>query len=342
MRCALCHLNPAAQSIEICADCLRSLPQNQASRAHPFHIRRKWKLPESPPRDPKGQKCRFCSNECRIGQEETGYCGLRKNLNRKLAYFFPQNSALAHMYLDPLPTNCCAAWFCRGSEEKGYNLAFFFYGCNLDCLFCQNSSHKRLEEASYLTEEEVIRAALSPDVRCVCFFGGSPEPQLPFAIRVSERIIEKSQNTKHICWEWNGCGHPALVKKAAMLSQMSGGTVKFDLKAYHPNIALALCGTDLSRSYKNFYSLAELFSKEQVLTATTLLVPYYVDKQEVGQIAQSISRAGTDIPYSLLVFHPDFLMTDLPITPRTQVDECYQEARLHLSHVHVGNMNLFK
>ncbi len=340
--CPLCRKNPAAQSIKICADCLRRLPKEQASSVHPYSVRKKWKLPESPPRNPGGKKCRLCSNECCLGQEEIGYCGLRKNYHEKLSYFFSEGDALAYMYLDPLPTNCCAAWFCRGSTEKGYNLAFFFYGCNLDCLFCQNSSHKRLEEASFLSERDVLRAALSADVRCVCFFGGSPEPQLPFAIRVSEKIIEQSKNTKRICWEWNGCGHPALVKKAAELSQRSGGTVKFDLKAYHPNIALALCGADLSRSYKNFSLVAESFPKEQLLTATTLLVPHYVEKQEVGQIAQYISHAGKHIPYSLLVFHPDFLMTDLPVTPRTQAEECYREARRHLSNVNIGNISLFK
>jgi pyruvate formate lyase activating enzyme len=340
--CKLCKTNPAAQSLNICADCLRRLPQDQESRVHPYSLRKKWALRETSPRSPDAKKCRLCSNECRLGHEEAGYCGLRKNSAGKIKPVFPERAALARMYLDPLPTNCCAAWFCRGSEEKGYNLAFFFYGCNLDCLFCQNSSHKRLKEASFLTEQEVIHSALLPEVRCVCFFGGSPEPQLPFALRVSEKIIEQSKNTKHICWEWNGCGHPALVKKAAQLSQMSGGTIKFDLKAYHPNIARALCGADLSRSYKNFSSLAEIFPQENLLTATTLLVPYYVDKREVEEIAKFISRTGADFPYSLLVFHPDFLMADLPVTPRAQAEECYQEVRRFLSRVYVGNMNLLK
>ncbi len=338
--CSRCREKPAAQSIQICPDCLRRLPRDQASRVHPYAFRKKWTLPETPPRSPEGKKCRLCSNECYLGHGETGYCGVRKNYEGTIKPLSSGQTALAHMYLDPLPTNCCAAWFCRGSREKGYNLAFFFYGCSLDCLFCQNSSHKRLRDASILTEEEVIRAALSPDVRCVCFFGGSPEPQLPFAIRVNEKIIRQSHNTKHICWEWNGCGHPALVKKAAELSRISGGTVKFDLKAHHPNIALALCGTDLFRSYQNFSALSGLFRQKDLLTATTLLVPLYTDKREVGEIAQFIAQAGADIPYSLLVFHPDFLMADLPVTPRAQAEECYQEARRYLSRVSMGNINL--
>jgi pyruvate formate lyase activating enzyme len=258
----------------------------------------------------------------------------------KMTSVADQTVALAHMYFDPLPTNCCAAWFCRGSREKGYNLAFFFYGCNFDCLFCQNHSHKRLAEAPRLTEDEVVAAALRPDVRCVCFFGGSPEPQLPFALRVSRRILEGSRDKKHICWEWNGCGHPSLVKKAAELSGLSGGTVKFDLKAFHPNIARALCGVENRRAYENFSRLSKLFPKIDLLTATTLLVPYYVDAQEVGEIARFIANLDPDIPYSLLVFHPDYLMTDLPATSRQNVEGCYAEAKRYLSRVNVGNIHL--
>jgi pyruvate formate lyase activating enzyme len=265
---------------------------------------------------------------------------LRKNINGRLKYSFAGQGALAYMYLDPLPTNCCAAWFCEGSKEKGYNLAFFFYGCNFDCLFCQNSSHKRLGEAPRLEEEDVVKAALSPEVRCVCFFGGSPEPQLPFALRVSQRIIKESKNRKRICWEWNGCGHPALVKKAAERSLHSGGTVKFDLKAFHPNIGRALCGTDLSQAFQNFSMLARLFPKENFLTATTLLVPYYLDSREVAEIAKFISKQSMHIPYSLLVFHPDFEMSDLAVTPRKQVEECYQAASRFLSRIYIGNKHL--
>ncbi len=56
--------------------------------------------------------------------------------------------------------------------------------------------------------------------------------------------------------------------------------------------------------------------------------------------ARFIAGLDKDIPYSLLGFHPDYLLTDLPPTPREQVDECYNEARRHLSRVNVGNLQL--
>lgn len=244
------------------------------------------------------------------------------------------------MYLDPLPTNCCAAWFCSGSEGKGYNLAVFFYGCSFDCLFCQNSSHKKLDDAPEVSVDEMVKAALNPRVRCVCFFGGSLESQLPFALAVSKRIIEESGNTRHICFEWNGSGKPDLALKAAELSLQSGGTIKFDLKTFSPNVGRALCGVPILRSFENFSLLSDSFKARDLLTATTLLVPYYVDAEEVGGIAGFLNELDPGVPYPLLGFHPDFRLRDLPVTPKAQTQVCYEAARQNLGRVNVGNTQL--
>jgi pyruvate formate lyase activating enzyme len=190
--CRSCGKMTAAKAANFCPDCLRALSDQETLVSGHAEARRRFRLPPFPPKTDGGIPCPLCNNECRLGLEERGYCGLRKNENGRLKALFPKNAALAHMYFDPLPTNCCAAWFCEGSHENGYNLAVFFYGCNFDCLFCQNSSHKYLDEAPVLTEARIINAALSPEVRCVCFFGGSPEPQLPWALRVSRKILRES------------------------------------------------------------------------------------------------------------------------------------------------------
>jgi len=176
---------------------------------------------------------------------------------------------------------------------------------------------------------------------CICYFGGSPEPQLPFALRASEAIL--ADKNLRICWEWNGCGNRDLVKRAAELSFKSGGIVKFDLKAFDPNLSRALSGVPNERAYENFELIAAEFferSAPPVLTATTLLVPFYIDEKEVEHIASFIANINPDIPYSLLVFHPDFYMRDMPITPREQAYRCYEAAKSHLNNVNIGNKQL--
>ena len=342
MICRFCGYREAAKVIGYCADCLRASRVIMEPADLHGSARLHFGLPRDCPSSEAGIACGLCANDCRMGPGEKGYCGLHFNRSGRLAHAAPAGSALAHMYLDPLPTNCCAAWFCQGSRERGCNLAVFFYGCNFDCLFCQNASHKLLSGAPVLSGDTLERAALEPHVRCACFFGGSPEPQLPFALEVSREIIEPSDNRKRICWEWNGCGSPRLVERAAELSLKSGGVVKFDFKAFRPEVARALCGVDTSRSFENFSRIARTFRQRDLLTATTMLVPHYVDAEEVGAIARFIAGLDAEIPYSLLIFHPDFQMSDLPVTPRSQIDACLEAARKHLRRVNLGNSHLLR
>lgn len=122
-----------------------------------------------------------------------------------------------------------------------------------------------------------------------------------------------------------------------------GGVVKFDIKAFDPNLSIALSGVPNKRAYENFELIATEFfenSDPPVLTATTLLVPFYVDEKEVENIAAFIASINPEILYSLLVFHPDFYMRDMPITAREQVFKCYEAAKRHLNNVNIGNTQL--
>jgi len=79
---------------------------------------------------------------------------------------------------------------------------------------------------------------------------------------------------------------------------------------------------------------------ENILTATTLLIPGYIDKEEIEKIAKFISSLNPDIPYSLLAFHPDFKMRDMPVTTKKLAEECYEAATKHLNKVNIGNKHL--
>ena len=65
-------------------------------------------------------------------------------------------------------------------------------------------------------------------------------------------------------------------------------------------------------------------------------------KEEVELIAKYISEIDNEIPYSLLVFHPDYQMCDLPITPKQQALDCLKIAKKYLRNVHLGNKFLLR
>jgi len=363
-RCRVCGGDSVLVSGElgVCVDCIRKKPDEVLPFVEGAHAsaRRLFGLPLKPPRSEGGIACRVCSNECVIGRGEKGFCGLRENRDGRLQVLTSPKGGLLYAYLDPHVTNCCANWFCPAGTGAGYpkfcnragpefgwcNLAVFFYGCNFDCLFCQNASHKEIRQDERVSSEEFVGWVEANDrISCVCFFGGSPEPQLPFALKVSRTLLKANRNrVLRICFEWNGCGNPELVRRAAELALVSGGNIKFDLKCFNPTLSSALSGVSNERAYENFRMIAEGFYGQRpelpLLTAATLLVPSYVDVTEVDRIARFIADLNDEMPYSLLVFYPHFRMRDLPVTPVKQVADCYRTAKRHLKKVNVGNLHL--
>ena len=331
IKCRLCGKESIEISsvLKVCLACIRNKPEEAMEIAKEAHrkIRKEYGLPADPPRN-DGIHCKICANECRIGEGEKGYCGLRENINGKMVV----KQGLLHTYYDTLPTNCCASWFCGAKE--GYNLAVFPFACSFNCIFCQNYQHKNLEMADIIGVNTLVKQA--EKANCICYFGGTPEPQLPFLLKVTKAILENKM--VRICWEWNGTGNKKLVRRAAEFSYDSNGIIKFDLKAFDNNLHIALTGRPNIRTLENFEMIAKEF--DGILTATTLLIPGYIDGEEVRKIAEFISSLNQNISYSLLAFHPDFKMLDMPFTSRKLALECYEVAKKYLKSVHIGNKHL--
>jgi pyruvate formate lyase activating enzyme len=323
------------------------------------NIRDAMGLTREAPKTPGGIPCKLCVRECIMGIGESGYCGLRRNVDGRLHSLVSPDISLAHIYLDPHITNCCASYFCPGGTGAGYpdyayrkgpeygyyNLAYFFYGCSFTCLFCQNYSLLRPVKADKQTSIEVLDMIRSDErISCICWVGGTPEPQLPFTIKVGRLILEDIDRIVRLCYEWNGTGNWALVKRAGELALESGGIIKFDLKTYSEELSIALSGISNKRSYENFERLFHKYYNDRsslpLLTATTLLVPGYVGSEEVEGISRFLAELDKGIPYSLLIFHPDHYMRDLPITPVKQVKKSYEVAKKYLKNVNIGNKHL--
>ena len=178
---------------------------------------------------------------------------------------------------------------------------------------------------------------------CICFFGGDPSPQMPHALETSRIAVENAKGILRICWESNGNMAHGLMEKAAALSLESGGTIKFDLKAWDENLHIALCGVSNKQTLRNFEWLAGFGKQRQVppfLTASTLLIPGYVGVEEVESIASFIAGLDPNIPYSLLAFYPQFYMNDLPTTSKKEAMECMGAAKKYMKRVRIGNIHL--
>ncbi len=137
---------------------------------------------------------------------------------------------------------------------------------------------------------------------------------------------------------------PKYAQQAAKLSLESGGNVKFDIKTWDENLNNALCGASNKATLENFQNLGMKFYNLRlelpVLTVSTLLIPGYVDGQEVESIAEFIAEIDPNIPYTLLAFYPAYLLNDLPTTSKEHAQLCYNIAKKYLENVRIDNAQL--
>jgi len=362
--CLLCGKESIIVSscLGICCDCIRG----NFSMAYPYvegahkESRKRFGLPLEAPKSAEGVVCSFCTNECSIAEGERGFCGMKENRSGKLYHRGgTKEKGLVEWYYDPLPTNCVADWVCPASSEVGFpqfsyskgaeygfkNLAVFYNSCTFNCLFCQNWHFRQRVNSSHFLSASQLANRVDEKTACVCYFGGDPTSQIKHAVNTSQIALKETDNEiLRICWETNGSVSQSWLKKMTELSFKSGGCIKFDLKAWNEKLHIALTGVSNRRTLDNFQFLSAIAKNRPeppFLVASTLLVPGYIDAEEVSGIAKFIASCGSDIPYSLLAFYPHFYMRDLPTTSWEQANECAEAAKkAGLKRVKIGNINL--
>lgn len=351
-----------SEPLGVCLQCIREDFDEVRPQILKVHAesRAAFDLPLKPPRREGVKSCDLCVNGCQIERGGVGYCGVRRNSTGRITGGGPEEGNL-DWYHDSLPTNCVADWVCPGGSAAGYpdfsyaprpeygyrNLAVFYKACTFNCLFCQNWHYHQATHSRRFVTSSQLASKVDSRTTCVCYFGGDPTPQVQHAISASEQALEKNAGRPlRICWETNGSVSRPYLDRMVELSLRSGGCIKFDLKTFDDRLNLALCGVTNRRTLENFAYLSKLIAKRPdppLLVASTLLIPGYIDKQEVGRIAEFIASLDPDIPYALLGFHPHFYMSDLPTTSRSHAEGCKDAAeKKGLTNVRIGNLHLLR
>jgi len=363
-RCGICgqEAETIAEALGFCGPCIRTrFPEVWPDLAQVHRTsRERFGLPAMAPQADGGKHCSLCFHDCRIPEGGKGYCGARRVEQGRWVGGGPTGTAVS-FYHDPLPTNCVADWFCPGGTGRGYpkyarqpgaeyglvNLAVFYHTCNFNCLFCQNWTFKQPPATNLVLSAKQLAAAVNGRTSCICYFGGDPAPHLPHALATANlaQAGARSRGERlRICWETNGALQEPWLDPLVESSLDNGGIIKLDLKACSEEIHLALCGVSNAQTLQNFARLAQRFPERPevpLLTASTLLVPGYIDTEEIQGLARLIASLNPDIPYSLLAFYPQFYLTDLPTTSRKQAEEARAVAlAAGLTQVRIGNEHL--
>lgn len=181
-------------------------------------------------------RCGLCPRRCTIAEGKSGYCGVRHNeggILRSLAYGHP-----VALQIDPIEKKPLCQ-FLPGSRT--YSIGTF--GCNLGCLFCQNSELSRGEYDPGDLGEEVKPEWLAADAvrngcESIAFTYNEPTVFAEYALEIARCAHRAGLKTVLVS---NGFITP----EAAETLYPEIDAANFDMKGFSETFYKELCGGSL-------------------------------------------------------------------------------------------------
>jgi len=275
-------------------------------------------------------KCNLCPHFCVIGEGKKGACAVRENHGGVLYTTVYAKSVAYHV--DPIEKKPI---FHLRPGSRSFSLATV--GCNFRCKFCQNweisqvsKGHGGLVVGESLTPEELVGMALSE--RCATMAYTYTEPTIFFEYAYETARLARTHDMKNI-FVTNGYITPEAIEILAPILDAAN----VDLKAFDDGTYKRIMGGRL----QPVLEAIRLYRRLGVwVEVTTLIVPGVNDtEEELRSIAEFIVSNGSEVPWHISRFHPDYEMLDRASTPAESLETAVRIGReVGLKYVYTGNV----
>ena len=278
-------------------------------------------------KDDKSIICLLCKHYCTLKEGKAGICGVNYNIDSQLL-----NKTYAHpsaINIDPIEKKPLYHFLPSSSS-----LSIGTVGCNFRCPFCQNYSISQtsdVNESITYMPEDIVALALEHQTQSISYTYNEPTIWYPYAKDIG--VLAKEKGIKNV---FVSSGFESNEVLGDMESWLDAANI--DLKSFSHEYYKKVLKTDLNGVLESL----KAFAKSRIwLEVTTLLIPGINDsKEEVTQMAEFISRElGTEVPWHLSAFHPDYKMQDTPHTSLESMLEAKEIAHsFGLKYVYLGNI----
>lgn len=271
--------------------------------------------------------CLLCRHYCTLKEGKGGICGVNINKEGDL-----QNLVYNHpsaLHIDPIEKKPLYH-FLPGSKS----LSLGTVGCNFRCPFCQNYSISQIQEVDtsvVYTPEEIVALALKHQTQSISYTYNEPTIWYPYARAIG--LLAKEKGLKNV-FVSNGFESPEVLED--MNEWVDAANI--DLKSFSSQYYKKTLKADLEGVLDTLRFLAH--SKVH-LEITTLLIPDVNEsEEEVEQMAHFIAgELGTEIPWHLSAFHPDYKMLDTHATELKVMQRAKEIAHTYgIKYVYLGNL----
>ncbi len=276
----------------------------------------------------KRVQCNLCARRCKISDGAKGFCLVRKNENgilNSLVYGKAVSAAVDPIGKKPL------SHFNPGALVLSVAAA----GCNFRCKFCDNwmiSQDQKISGKNF-RPDEVVKAARESNCLGISYTYTEPTVFIEYVYDIAKLAHQVGFFNTFVT---NGYLTPEAVKTIAPFID----AVTVDFKGggdpdFYKNYAAV-------PTVEPIYEALKAFRRNNVhIEITNLVIPKIGDSMSrIKEMAIWIKETlGTDTPFHLLRFHPDYKMTTTMGTNVEIMEKAYMTARnVGLTYVYLGNL----
>ena len=275
--------------------------------------------------------CNLCPRQCLIGDGKRGFCSVRENRNGvlySLVYGYP-----VVLEVDPIEKKPFAEFM---SGTKTFSIGTF--GCNLNCLFCQNyhlsrgTPPKNMEnQCRYSSPESILDLAIKHNCPSIAFTYNEPTVWAEYAIDIAKLARKNGVAAVLVS---NGY----ISKEASDILYPLIDAANIDMKGFSEQFYSEMTGARLQPVLD---SIKYLYSLEKHIELTNLVIPGKNDDEEmIGLFLDWVEdNLNKDIPLHFSAYHPMYKYNE---SPRTSPEILYNIRNIAdkrgFNHVYLGNI----
>jgi len=275
-----------------------------------------------------GIECNLCPRHCRVTDLERGYCGVREN--RDDIYYTLVYGLPCALNIDPIEKKPLFHFY-PGTAALSLATA----GCNVNCKCCQNweISQSRPEQTDNLDlpPKALVDICTRKNIPTIAYTYSEPVIFYEYMYDTAELGHKKAVKSVMITG-----GYIAQKPLANLMLQLDA--IKVDLKAIREDYYKNFVGGKLKPVLDR---LIQIKKAGMWLEIVYLVIPTLNDTEaEFKELSQWIKTyLGTDTPVHFSRFHPQYLLKNLPATPKKTLETAHAVSRAEgLEFVYLGNL----
>lgn len=275
-------------------------------------------------------RCQLCPRACLLAVDQTGFCGVRRNVDgHLLALTFGKVASVA---IDPIEKKPLYHFY-----PGAPTLSLGGVGCNLRCLHCQNSSisHRDavVDDATLrdLSPGDVVATAREHDCRIIVWTYNEPGIWIEYILETGHLARKAGMQT--VLVTAGVLEHEPLRDLLTVVD-----AYRLDVKGFSGDLYRRLTGADfLVNVLENALIAKEMGCHLEIVT--NVIPNWNDDEEQLSGISLWIAEnLGPEVPWHVTAYYPAYKLSE-PATPVASLDRAREiGVQNGLKHIFVGNV----